>query len=220
MIHFCADTHFRHSNILKYCSRPFNTIEEHDKTIKKNWNNAVNPGDTVYFLGDWCFGSRLDALNYIRELNGYIKFIWGNHDKALKDLKRFAHHFSPELDRVEFLGDYAEITYQHQFIVLSHYAFRVFNKSHYGSWNLFGHSHATLPDDPHSLSIDIGVDAHAYTPISFEKVKEIMSKKFWRPIDHHDAKREDGGGVGLGREEYAKAQRRTQYLQLKEEFES
>lgn len=34
-----------------------------------------------------------------------------------------------------------------------------------------------LPDDPTSLSMDIGVDANNFTPISFDQIKEIMDKK-------------------------------------------
>ena len=35
-----------------------------------------------------------------------------------------------------------------QDIVLCHYAMRVWQKSHYGAWMLYGHSHGTLPDNP------------------------------------------------------------------------
>ena len=54
---------------------------------------------------------------------------------------------------------------------------RVWNKSGHGRWQLFGHSHGNLPDDPKSLSIDVGVDCHGYHPISFEKVRSLMAKK-------------------------------------------
>lgn len=62
---------------------------------------------------------------------------------------------------------------------------RVWNKSHYGAWMLYGHSHGSLIDDPNSLSFDVGVDCHNYKPFSFEEVKEIMSHKIWKAIDHH-----------------------------------
>jgi len=65
---------------------------------------------------------------------------------------------------------------------------RVWNKSHHGALNLYGHSHGSLPDDPHALAIDVGVDCHNFTPISFEQVKKIMSKKTFKPIDHHGEK--------------------------------
>ncbi len=73
----------------------------------------------------------------------------------------------------------------YQDIVMLHYSMRVWNKSHHGSWHLYGHSHGTLPDDPNSLSIDVGVDCHNYQPISYDEIKSIMSKKEFKPVDHH-----------------------------------
>jgi len=64
---------------------------------------------------------------------------------------------------------------------------RVWNKSHHGAWHLYGHSHGTLPDDKNSLSFDVGVDCHNFTPINFEQVSAIMKKKNFKPIDHHGA---------------------------------
>lgn len=212
MIHFGADFHLRHKNIIRYANRPFSSIGEHDAKLIFNWNSVVMPNDTVYFLGDFCLSSRIDTLDYISRLNGHIKFIFGNHDKSLRALHRDG------CSSAEFLGDYAEITHEGQFIVLTHYSFRVWNKSHYGSWNLYGHSHGSLPDNPHALSIDVGVDCHNYTPISFPQVKAIMAKKLWKPIDHHGA-RQENGGIGLSKEDYEKLERQKMYQQLKREFE-
>jgi calcineurin-like phosphoesterase family protein len=215
---FIADTHFGHSNIIKYCNRPFKDVVEMNETIINNWNNVVDKNDIVYHLGDLCFGDEKDIANYLRQLQGNIKIVFGNHDKVLKKFAKKDINAHLDLrNRIEFLGDYKEITIENQFIVLSHYAFRVFNKSHRGGWNLWGHSHGSLSDDPHSLSIDIGVDCHNYTPINFEQVKKIMSKKLWKPIDHHGEKL-DTGGVGLSKEDYIKADRKRLYEQLKREF--
>ncbi len=63
--------------------------------------------------------------------------------------------------------------------MLFHYAMRVWNASHHGSWHLYGHSHGTLPDDITSLSFDIGVDSQHYKPLSYDEVKAIMSQKEW-----------------------------------------
>jgi hypothetical protein len=77
-----------------------------------------------------------------------------------------------------------------------------------------------LPDNPHTLSFDVGIDCHNYYPLEFAQVKEIMSKKLWRPIDAHGLVKQVGGGYGLTREDYEKRERYRLYLQLKEEFES
>lgn len=86
---FTSDTHLGHYNIITYCNRPFDTLEQMDETIIRNWNSRVSPTDTVYFLGDFCFrntnlrgeGIRTQASTWRKKLNGDIVFIKGNHDK-------------------------------------------------------------------------------------------------------------------------------------------
>ena len=49
-----SDTHFQHSNILKFTDRntgkpvrPFQTVQDMDETMVENWNKVVKPGDKV-----------------------------------------------------------------------------------------------------------------------------------------------------------------------------
>jgi calcineurin-like phosphoesterase family protein len=54
---------------------------------------------------------------------------------------------------------------------------RVWPHSGRGAWQLYGHSHGNLPDDPLSLSMDVGVDSHGFCPWHFEEVQAIMKGK-------------------------------------------
>lgn len=55
MVYFTADTHFGHENIIKFCDRPFASVEEMDETLIANWNGRVRANDTVFILGDMFF---------------------------------------------------------------------------------------------------------------------------------------------------------------------
>lgn len=175
-VFFSGDTHFGHANIIKYSKRPFADAHEMDTAMAFRWNSVVGSDDLVYFLGDFCFGkTAADFKKYFNCLSGRIVFIKGNHDRLAWEHRQsfYAYHDS-----------YLEIRVNGQDITLCHYAMRVWNKSHYGAWHLYGHSHGSLPDDPNALSIDVGVDCHNFTPISFEQVAAIMAKKTFKPIDH------------------------------------
>ena len=54
-IFFTSDTHFWHVNIIKYCNRPFETIEEMNETIIEKWNSKISKDDIVFNLGDFAF---------------------------------------------------------------------------------------------------------------------------------------------------------------------
>lgn len=79
-IFFTSDPHYGHANIIKYCSRPFSSVEEMNEAMIQKWNAVVGPGDTVYVLGDFSMGPKENV--FIRKrLNGKVILIKGNHDK-------------------------------------------------------------------------------------------------------------------------------------------
>lgn len=175
-IYFVSDTHFGHANIIKYCNRPFASVEEMDEAMIERWNAKVGPSDTVYHIGDFSLAKDHKAIpEYRRRLNGHIHLIYGNHDwKRMQFLKGFVE-----------IVPYKEIEVGEQKIVLCHYAFKTWNKSHYGSWNLHGHSHGSLGRDLTSKQLDVGVDCWNFTPISYDELVVEMAKHTFVPVDHH-----------------------------------
>jgi calcineurin-like phosphoesterase family protein len=177
-IWFTADTHFGHRNIIQYTNRPYRDTDEMDEALIENWNARISPDDDVYHLGDFalCDTGALDKI--LDRLHGNIHLIVGNHEKsALTRVRRFVW----VKDYFELVVPDATANRGSRLVVLMHYAMRVWNASHHGAWQLYGHSHGTLPDDPTLLSIDVGVDCHGYGPISYEEVAAIMEKKTWVP---------------------------------------
>lgn len=174
-IWFTADTHFGHSNIIQYTNRPFSGAKEMDETLIANWNAHVQPEDEVYHLGDFALADPVYCRKILNRLHGRIHLVTGNHEKAALACA----------DQFVWVKDYHELYFERpdsprkQAVILFHYAMRVWNASHHGSWQLYGHSHGSLPDDPNALAIDVGVDCHGYRPISYDEVAAIMATKTW-----------------------------------------
>lgn len=79
---FTADQHFGHENIIKYCNRPFKSVEHMDMEMIRRWNERVAEEDTVYHLGDFAFRWVMKPQDYLDQLNGQVTIIMGNHDRS------------------------------------------------------------------------------------------------------------------------------------------
>lgn len=166
---FTSDQHIAHKNIISICNRPFSSTEEMDDYIIDTFNHYVSPNDIVYIIGDFTLGKRKD-LERIQELNGEIHYIFGNHDRKQRNIiiKQ------PNVKRV---GDILEIKLYNQSITLCHYPMIVFNKSHFGAWQLYGHVHGDISHIATGKKMNVCVDVNDYKPLSFEEVKEYMDSR-------------------------------------------
>jgi calcineurin-like phosphoesterase family protein len=162
MQYFTSDNHFFHRNIIKYCNRPFRDVTMMNEIMISNWNNIVGPDDEVYCLGDFGFADRDELEGVLDRLMGRKHLIKGNHDKEAKRLRGWV-----------WVKDYMELKVEEDFVILFHYAPRVWNKSHHGSLALFGHSHGRMPGN--SQSLDVGVDCWNYKPVTLVEIKKRMA---------------------------------------------
>ena len=183
MICFISEPHFGHSNIIKYCERPFKDAHEMNKTILDNINEVVGPDDTLYILGDFCFKGKKPIDYRIRIACQNVHLILGNHDKRTD--------YYPQSNVVDMNGfssvqDVKEIIYCNQKIFLSHYPHRSWPASHKGSYHLYGHVHSKF-DNEDKLSnrktLDVGVDNTVNynkpfgQPWSFKEIQKLFNKK-------------------------------------------
>ena len=68
------------------------TVEESDALIISNWNKIVHKKDIVYVLGDITMEKPKLIEQYLKQLNGIIRIVGGNHDtikccKVFQDLQ-------------------------------------------------------------------------------------------------------------------------------------
>ena len=172
-IFFISDPHFSHKNIVKFLRddgtklRPFETSEEMDETMIKNWNAIVRSQDKIYVNGDVCMkDSELEILN---RLNGHKRLVRGNHD--ISKTKVYMKYFE-EIYGVRVFDDF----------ILSHYPLHPDSITKRYSCNVHGHIHYNIVKDqndvPDGRYFNICVEHINYTPISLEEMREQI--KAWQ----------------------------------------
>ena len=188
---FTADTHLGHANIVKFCQRPFlsseeqekaridprgrwkvsrATINQHDQALIQSINESVMPDDTLWILGDFCWGKEKEAAAYLDRITcKNVHFVLGNHDHSTIG-PLFKSNMQQGIIRVKG-----------QLIWLNHYPMRSWDGRFHGSWHLYGHVHNRFEKADqqtlHLLTKDVGVDACNYRPISFEQLNEYMKPR-------------------------------------------
>jgi len=171
---FTSDEHYGHHNIIKFCKRPFADIYEMREKLIAAHNAKVKPGDLTYHNGDmfWRTMSVDEAVDLVNRLNGQHALVWGNHDELTENSAELRRKFVKVADILHL--DKSANTPK---IVLCHYAMRVWRGSHNGTWHLYGHSHAALPE-ANTLSFDIGVDGRPdFAPWSEDELIAKMKAK-------------------------------------------
>ena len=158
-----ADTHFNHSNIIKYCDRPFVTTEEMDRQLIEKWNSVVGKDDIVYHLGDFAIGNVDRISSYRNKLNGRIFLIQGNHDGY--SMKRY---YEAGFDKV-----YDKPIIYQNFFILSHQPLFITENMPYA--NIYGHVH----NDPQfidytSNTFCVSCERIEYKPILFDEIIDRM----------------------------------------------
>ena len=171
---FSSDWHLSHSNIIKYCHRPFANAQEMDAIILKNFFDTVKPGDRFFYLGDLSF--RTDTIKRVLTslVGSNIKsvFLVGNHDNYNNDVRQVARFAN-----IEIVDGFLDINIEGQAVTLCHYPMQSFYKSHFGAWGLYGHHHSNVSQIITGKRMNVGVDQNNFLPVSWDQVKEYMKNR-------------------------------------------
>lgn len=202
MIFLTSDTHFNHTNILKYepNTRPFATIEEMNEVIISNWNRVVKEEDTVYVLGDFFMGLLTDIEPIFNRLNGKVILVRGNHDT--NNRLEYYRNLGIEIKDIEY------IQYKGRFFILNHFPneseefIRMITKDNSEVVWLYGHIHSNAPKGYVNGTYHIGMDTNDLTPISLQQIweecwpKEIMTPDIEAYKQAHEHDCDCGGKCG------------------------
>jgi calcineurin-like phosphoesterase family protein len=165
MNYFTSDLHFYHKNIIKFCNRPYATVEEMNEALIYNWNKRVNTTDSIWVLGDFSFGTPEQTEEVLRQLKGHKHLIVGNHDrKGRAEKTNWSLFFNT-------IQEYTRLKIDGHKFVLCHFPFASWER---GYVNLHGHTHGTAPQIFGRL--DVGVDSHEWKPITSHEAYALAQK--------------------------------------------
>lgn len=170
MIYFTSDLHLGHDRAFVYEPRGYSCAEAMDSAILYNWNSVITPEDDVYVLGDLMLGDNSIGMNILKQLNGNIHIIRGNHDT---DSRLIQYKMLPNVVEI---CDAKYLKYKKYHFYLTHYPCLTGNLEReslkQGTINLCGHSHfnQAIKVIENSIMYHVELDAHNCYPISIEEV--------------------------------------------------
>lgn len=180
MVHekwFISDTHFFHTNILKFLDNKgqlfrgniFKNTEDMNEYMVKKWNEVVGENDYVYHLGDVTF--RYDGVfnNLMSRLKGKKRLIIGNHDKI----------WNPSLqkwfEKADLWKGFSEKQTGVKYgFTASHFPMQQ-KQLRDGSFNVHGHVHQN--ESPEEHQINVSVEVIDYTPVHIDSIIEKIKQK-------------------------------------------
>ena len=168
-IYITSDLHFGHDREFIWGARGYKCVEDMNFQQVMKFNSVVTNDDEVWLLGDSMLGDLKEGLYWLKQLNGKIHIVLGNHctstrEAAYKELGWDVHVA-------------ARLKYKKINFYLSHFPTICANLEseslHQTTVNLFGHTHQTVnfyQDNPYMYHV--GVDSHNGYPVSLDQVIE------------------------------------------------
>lgn len=193
-----SDNHFEHANIIHLCNRPYRHVDEMNEDMVRRWNEVVKPDDEVFILGDFSL-SFTAVERFPHRLNGLKKLVPGNHDRCHtyhKDSRNDSKH-------KEMVKKYTDLGFEvlPQQVTMFFEGLGEVNMCHhpysgkweaengdkYANWRpvdngkilLCGHVHEkwiTQRSPAGTFMLNVGTDAHNFTPISLEQVIKLCTE--------------------------------------------
>ncbi|GAB2539565.1 metallophosphoesterase family protein [Brachybacterium huguangmaarense] len=184
---FTSDTHFGHRLMALHRGHApsadsrddiaLEHVRTHDEDIVASWNSVVSAGDVVWHLGDLTLQHTTELADILRRLNGRIRLVLGNHDRAHPLFRERAIDAQQELLRsgVEYVCTAARVTIPggnsgRLPVMLSPFPYRTAGQNDRrfvawqletsGDWLLHGHTHSRAAMDADlPRQIHVGWDA-------------------------------------------------------------
>jgi calcineurin-like phosphoesterase family protein len=177
-----SDSHFSHRMVAGL--RGFGTPEQHDAAVVALWNATVRPGDQVWHLGDVGMGRTERYWDTLKQLNGTLHLVAGNHDEVWPGHRQAYRVQRRWLEVFETIQPFARRRIAGQNVMLSHLPYRgggdhtqderysQYRLADEGLWLLCGHVHDMWAQ--RGRQINVGLDVRGLRPISLDEIATII----------------------------------------------
>jgi calcineurin-like phosphoesterase family protein len=196
---YSSDHHFGHLRIPELARRPFaatpDGIAEMNQEILRRHNERVGTDDRMWALGDFAMGQIADTLPLVKNMNGEIILIAGNHDRCFPGYgKKWMDWTSKYHDAgfyIVYTGMPGEAAAVQQSVAghpvfMCHFPYKdggdsrsgeperwaEWRPENHGFWLLCGHVHQQWRQ--RGRMINIGIDAWGGYPVSEEEVGALI----------------------------------------------
>ena len=182
---FTADLHLGHANIIGFCDRPFESVEEMNDALLANWAETVGEDDDIWVLGDVALGRIAETLPPIASLPGRKHLVPGNHDRCWPGHRRPR----PEDEQMytdvgfEIHPESVQLQLEEVQVVACHFPVAGDSQieDRFGdhrpvvpkeAWLLHGHVHESWKIN--KRQVNVGVDVWDFRPVSQETLLDLM----------------------------------------------
>ena len=181
-----SDQHFGHTNIIRYCGRPFVDTDAMAAAMVDRWNDVVADSDEVWMLGDLVMNQLLVNLAaHVARLKGRKILVPGNHDACWQGHRKGPRQVPAyyEIGGIaHIIDDPSPVVIAGQQLRISHFPYLI--DTHHdlryiehrpdddGGWLLHGHIHEKWRQN--GRQINVGVDAWDFAPVSDDTISEMI----------------------------------------------
>jgi calcineurin-like phosphoesterase family protein len=160
---FISDTHFFHTNVIRYTGRPFQTAHEMNERLIENWDALVADQDIVFFLGDFGLGTTDFLANLCASLHGNKICIRGNHDGTTSKMHRIGFSLVLESAFIKVGRHQVELVHRPSQTAPSHF-------------QLHGHVHEKRPNKLVDHQLNLSVEVWNYKPVLEKTIIALLDR--------------------------------------------
>lgn len=180
-IWFSSDYHLDHSNVIRYCDRPFDNVEEMNAEIVKRHNEVVDKDDIVFMVGDIAFNDKI-LYELVPKMNGYRILVSGNHDQTFQrrsKAAKFVHKYVEDGIFMHVTNGLSWKLFNGTTVLIDHFPYYGDHENREerypelrprdeGGWLLHGHVHELWKQK--DRMINVGVDQWDFYPVSEDTI--------------------------------------------------